>query len=246
MTARSGVFRTLRHIWQTPLRTTIRNRLLNSTAVKAKHEDGNPHTKPLPPTLKRPKDASNGKVPSKNEIALQEQVRKMMRLIPHPLTVILAQGAHSPMPSGLLVSSFNSITLSPIPYVSFNLKLPSSTYTEMEKSRTFVASAISDPKVAKDFLLDKGSDEYKEAFKQNVDPSGCILKQGKGGIWRMKCQFIKEKSVMVGDHVVVVGKVLEVRPCKTGGQSTVDDLPLIYVTGQYRVAGKVVTRTSKV
>ncbi|KAF2737990.1 hypothetical protein EJ04DRAFT_80560 [Polyplosphaeria fusca] len=61
---------------------------------------------------------------------LQEQVRQIMRRVPHPVVVITA--AHfepeldRQVPLGIAVSSFNTVTLKP-PTVSFNIKCPSRT-----------------------------------------------------------------------------------------------------------------------
>ncbi|KAL8708200.1 MAG: hypothetical protein Q9220_006870 [cf. Caloplaca sp. 1 TL-2023] len=162
-----------------------------------------------------------------------------MREIPHPLTIITAQSAKSAQPAGLLVSSFNTITLQPIPYVSFNLRLPSSTYDEIKQSNTFTASAITSVQLAKDFLLDKKDARYADALRRNVENNrGGRLKVGRGGLWWMKCQWAEEKSVVVGDHVVVVGRVVE-----GDHYGDFDDprkvtaLPLIYSKGRYRNAG---------
>lgn len=57
----------------------------------------------------------------------------------------------------------------------------------------------------------------------------------------MKCQSIKEKCVQVGDHVVVIGKVVEAGPYKEGFQSREDDTPLLYAKGHYRNTDKVAT-----
>ena len=52
----------------------------------------------------------------------------------------------------------------------------------------------------------------------------------------MKCQWIKEKSVDVGDHVIVVGKLLEAGEYEGGHK-----LPrLIYSGGKYRKTGEVI------
>lgn len=164
----------------------------------------------------------------------------MMRLVPHPLTIILARETESPLPSGLVVSSFNTITLDPTPYVSFNLKLPSSTYTKIQKSGIFGASAFSNPDIAKDFLLDKESAAYRTALRKNVPEGETRLRTGKGGIWWMGCQFMEKESVQVGDHLVVIAKVLNAEYYDEfyGPMENVRGSPLIYLEGRYRTAGE--------
>ncbi|KAL8770592.1 MAG: hypothetical protein Q9209_003660 [Squamulea sp. 1 TL-2023] len=162
-----------------------------------------------------------------------------MREIPHPLTVIIAQNTTvGSQPAGLLVSSFNTVTLHPIPYVSFNLKLPSSTYDAIKESRTFTASATANVQLAKDFLLDKKAEAYVETLRSNVcDQHPGMLKPGKGAIWWMGCRWVEERSQPVGDHVIVVGQVLRAGYYSNLGQSRHHERPLIYSEGQYRHAG---------
>ncbi|KAL8946409.1 MAG: hypothetical protein Q9222_007194 [Ikaeria aurantiellina] len=159
--------------------------------------------------------------------------------IPHPLTIITAQSAKSTQPAGLLVSSFNTITLQPNPYVSFNLRLPSSTYDEIKQSNTFTASAITSVQLAKDFLLDKKDVRYAHALESNVEGNqDSKLRAGRGGLWWMKCRWAEEKSVVVGDHIVMIGNVVEgdyYGDLDDSGKMTAP--PLIYSKGRYRNAG---------
>lgn len=221
MISRHVVYRVLRPLTAHLVGTKTQRRLLDSTCRRRSHEDGKANT-------------------PEEEPSLPEKVRTMMRRIPHPLTVITAQSAHSPFPSGLLVSSFNTITLSPSPYVSFNLKLPSLTYTEIHQSRTFVASAVSSVQLAKDFLLDKKDPRSLAALNCNVRNSENRLKSGRGGIWWMRCQYMERESVKVADHVVVIGKVTETEfyGDDARGAEKVNNSPLIYSEGRYRVAGE--------
>ncbi|KAL8999493.1 MAG: hypothetical protein Q9169_001698 [Polycauliona sp. 2 TL-2023] len=184
--------------------------------------------------------------PSKHTQSVAEDVRSLMRQIPHPLTVILAQDPTTASPpAGLLVSSFNTVTLYPTPYVSFNLKLPSSTYDAIKASRTFTASAVADVQLAKDFLLDKRAEGYVETMRSNVDDqhSG-LLKPGRGAIWWMKCRWAEQKSQPVGDHVIVVAEVLGAAyyTSSVEGKARASDKPLIYSEGKYRNAGQSIAK----
>ena len=171
-------------------------------------------------------------------------MRGLMREIPHPLTVIVAQdptttGTATP-PAGLLVSSFNTVTLHPTPYVSFNLKLPSSTYDAIKASRTFTASAVADVQLARDFLMDKRAEGYTETIWSNVcDRRGGMLKPGRGAIWWMRCRWAEQRSQPVGDHVIVVGEVVAASYYTRSVDEKVgaSDKPLIYSQGKYRNAG---------
>ncbi|KAL9023050.1 MAG: hypothetical protein Q9180_008417 [Flavoplaca navasiana] len=171
--------------------------------------------------------------------SVTENVRSLMRQIPHPLTVIVAQDpASGSPPTGLLVSSFNTVTLHPTPYVSFNLKLPSTTYDAIKASRTFTASAVADIQLAKDFLLDKKADRYVETMRSNVcDRRDGMLKPGRGAIWWMKCRWTEQMSQPVGDHVIVVAEVLGASYyAGLDGQDRSSEKALLYAKGKYRIA----------
>ncbi|KAI4267362.1 MAG: hypothetical protein LQ337_008388 [Flavoplaca oasis] len=172
--------------------------------------------------------------------SVAENVRSLMRQIPHPLTVIVAQNpASGSPPTGLLVSSFNTVTLHPTPYVSFNLKLPSTTYDAIKASKTFTASAVADVQLAKDFLLDKKADRYLEIMRSNVcDRRHGMLKTGRGAIWWMRCRWTEQRSQPVGDHVIVVAEVLGASYyAGLDGQDISSEKALLYAKGEYRNAG---------
>ena len=61
------------------------------------------------------------------------------------------------------------------------------------------------------------------------------LKKGNGGTWWMRCRLSGEKCVEVGDHMLVVGKVLD-----CGGYEGGEGIGLVYAEGGYRKVGEVV------
>ncbi|WEW57664.1 hypothetical protein PRK78_003131 [Emydomyces testavorans] len=77
---------------------------------------------------------------------IQSQVRKLMRLVPHPVAIITSTQPNSRTGSpfrGMTVSSFNTVTLYPKPIVSFNVKLPSETYDAIRSSQRFLVHLLS-------------------------------------------------------------------------------------------------------
>ena len=167
-----------------------------------------------------------------------------MRSTAHPVTVVIAkeklqssaddQSLH--MYRGLLVSSFNTVTLRPKPYVSFNLRLPSSTYDAICQSRTFTASGITNAVVADSFV--KARDNGK-AWEQFLGKNG-RLKEGLGGTWWMRCAWEQERSVQVEDHVVIIAEVIS-----AGTYTDWNGQPgLIYAEGKYRWVGHAVDHQS--
>ena len=141
-----------------------------------------------------------------------------------------------PKIAGLLVSSFNTVTLTPKPYVSFNIKLPSCTYATIKASGGFTASGLQDARVADAFVKRRNIplDPHADGLWHDWVESDGRLKKGKGGTWWMRCRLLREKCVEVGDHMIVVAKVLE-----CGGYEGGEGIGLVYAEGGYRKVGQV-------
>lgn len=133
-----------------------------------------------------------------------------MRNVPHPLAVIASSPGQDQSsmpdqtPEAMLVSSFNSVTASPNPYISFNVKMPSSTMAAIQSSRRFTASVINSSHTADVFAQVKKKD--KIAWGEFLQADG-KLRPGHGGVAWMKCEYTGDTSV--GDHRIIIGKVLE-------------------------------------
>lgn len=175
--------------------------------------------------------------PSLQPQTLEEEVKKGHEKANQPTPNKPIFPEHwSPKITGLLVSSFNTVTLYPKPYVSFNIKIPSSTYSAILASEHFTATGLSNAEVAKDFSKRTflPGDRRGEKVLYDMVGEGERLKEGKGGLWWMRCKFAKDKSVKVEDHVVVVGEVLDAE-----GYGDADEgMGLVYVRGRYRSVGK--------
>ena len=177
---------------------------------------------------------------SKDMKGLSEQVRKLMRPVPHALTVITSFQPgktleDEPEPRGLLVSSFNTVTLSPRPYVSFNIKLPSSTWDAIKASGHFTASGIDNSATATAFAkgeADSGDRATKGGWMRDwITEDGRLLHYWTA-YWWMRCRCTAKQSLLVGDHLVVVGEVLQVGEYEYGRTRMLQQ-PLLYMDGAY-------------
>ena len=135
------------------------------------------------------------------------------------------------------MSSFTTVTLSPKTHVSFNIKLPSHTFAAMQDSKVFTASGLKDTRVAEAFAKRKPKfgDEWCEEVQHELVEDDGRLKKGMGGTWWMRCRILPDKCVQVGDHVIVVAKVME-----SGGYEGGEGIGLVYAEGDYRKVGEVV------
>ncbi len=200
-------------------------------------------------------------------IAVPAHIRHLMRSTPNALTAIIScpspqryrddpsatseighfepapEVAHNhhmdPLPkvAGLLVSSFNTVTLTPKPYASFNIRLPSITYSIIKASNGFTASGLKDARVADAFAKRKFTprDPYGENFWRDLVEEDDRLKKDKGGTWWMRCRLQGDKCVEVGDHMIIVAKILE-----CGGYEGGEGIGLIHAEGGYRTVGEAV------
>ena len=133
-----------------------------------------------------------------------------MRNVPHPLAVIASSptlgqpSVPDQTPEAMLVSSFNSVTASPTPYISFNVKMPSSTMAAIQSSKRFTASVINSSHTADVFAQVIKKD--KTAWEEFLQADG-KLRPGHGGVAWMECEYTGH--TYVGDHRIIIGKVLD-------------------------------------
>lgn len=177
---------------------------------------------------------------TKDEDDLSDRVRRLMRPVPHALTVITAfqpgkDPEKEPQPRGLLVSSFNTVTLSPRPYVTFNIKLPSSTWDAIKASRHFTASGIDNSETATAFTIgqtDIGDRDTKGGWARDWISKDGRLRDHRVAYWWMKCRCTTTQSLLVEDHLIAVGEVLEAGEYWTG-RTRILESPLLYANGGY-------------
>lgn len=196
---------------------------------------------------------------------LSSSVKQLMRHVPHPVAVITATDV-SVNPEGgpegwrgATVSSFNTVTLSPIPVVSFNIRKISSTFDAMRSSGLFnvhlLSEAVGATDIASKFASGNASSPFHdedgeiESFALLTDPVRTapssklppILqsRDEKGQLmapFRLHCRYMADKVIEVGDHVVLFGEVLQIFHNDNAyhGQASSAPKPcLVYVNGRY-------------
>ncbi|KAF9114233.1 hypothetical protein BGX27_011359 [Mortierella sp. AM989] len=89
-----------------------------------------------------------------------EKLRKVLRKVPFPVVVVSTSSPHDPsLRRGITISSFSSISLQPIPLVSFCVKLPSRASTILHESDQFVIQFLASDQIA-----------HSVAFSSSVPP----------------------------------------------------------------------------
>ena len=172
------------------------------------------------------KDDENAPVTSFEEVdkmatILDEKRRdsfvQLMRFMPHGLVVVFAGGE-----LGMLVSSFTSVAVSPRPYISFNVKLPSSTYERIRKSKMFAVVSVRNAMFADAFT--------KHSEDRNILFENLMSQETKSSIHPTRHRLVE-------DHVIVVGKVIDLGSCNKADERR----PLVYFDGRYHLLGDSVT-----
>ncbi|KAK3847919.1 MAG: flavin reductase like domain-containing protein [Linnemannia gamsii] len=105
-------------------------------------------------------------VASDEDKASSEKFRKVLRKVPFPVVVISTCSPENPsLRRGITISSFSSISLQPVPLVSFCVKLPSRASTILHESDQFVIQFLSSEQIA-----------HSVAFSSSVAPPPGVSK----------------------------------------------------------------------
>jgi flavin reductase (DIM6/NTAB) family NADH-FMN oxidoreductase RutF len=180
----------------------------------------------------------------------------IMRRVVHPIAIVTSTDTSiSPRGEpfswrGITVSSMNTVTMDP-PVVSFNIKMPSSTWDAIKASSKFnVHLLANDPEAAKiatrfasgsnTLFYDQRGELEAWASRANANVTGPNLQMDSDApvIWPktlppraiFRCRHLRDKSVTIGDHCVVFGEVFYVTMVSGNDKTT----PFLsYVDGRY-------------
>ncbi|KAF7542449.1 hypothetical protein G7Z17_g11562 [Cylindrodendrum hubeiense] len=196
------------------------------------------HTSPAKPPTTHPTTSA----------PLPEQLRSIMRLLPHSVVVCTS---HQPGPDGgpraMTMSSFTSLTLSPTPLVTFNVATPSRTLDAIRASGAFtvhiLAGDAAGAAVASHFTRGNLGGNVLEGLEEvTCDTEGeAPVLRGEGVLFALRCRVLADAAegglVRVRDHVIVVGEVVAMVPV-TGEKG----FGLVYADRRYRQVGGVLEK----
>ncbi|PTB63481.1 hypothetical protein BBK36DRAFT_1182029 [Trichoderma citrinoviride] len=201
---------------------------------KSSQGHGSWHTStPIPPTADPTSPA-----------ALSEQIRSIMRLLPH--SVVVCTSTHDQTPRAMTMSSFTSLTLSPTPLISFNIATPSRTLDAITQSGHFNIHIMSGDElgvqVADRFTRGNTDDVFDGLdYATTSGTDGAPLLRGEGVMYALRCRLLPDEPtggvMRVRDHVIVVGEVVEMIPGSCG-----KEFGLAYADRKYRQVGRVISR----
>jgi flavin reductase (DIM6/NTAB) family NADH-FMN oxidoreductase RutF len=176
--------------------------------------------------------------------------------MPHSVVVATSTlpGVDSDSPSqykGMTISSFTTLTLTPVPIVTFNIRRPSQTLDAVRASGKFCVHILSANKegasVANVFTKGNGRNGPGDIWKSKEfvvfkgktleDPP---LLRAKGITKVLRCEILEENGLVeVGDHMLVLAKVVGIlQPDPVQGE--VMEKGLGYLDREYRAVGEVI------
>lgn len=160
-----------------------------------------------------------------------EDVKAVSRRLTHPVVLITSrmpasdpdgEGAkEGPVLQhcrGVTVSSFTTVTLTPLPIVTFNLKVPSRTWHAIEQSGRFCAHVMAATPEAAGITTaftmphERADKPFVQCIWMGARVEGLRnappkIKLPGSVLARLECWVMQDKCITVGDHVVVVAAV---------------------------------------
>jgi flavin reductase (DIM6/NTAB) family NADH-FMN oxidoreductase RutF len=161
--------------------------------------------------------------------SLSRAMIPFMRSVPQPVAIVTAADTNQDPEGGpdswrgATISSFNTVTLDPEPIISFNIKKISSTFDAIQSSSRFwvhfLTPSPSSAQLAHIFTQGNNqrtfeglrvsyTEEKRARIPQIRGISGSLGRhEGPQIAFVLVCSFLEEKTVIIGDHVVLFATV---------------------------------------
>ena len=159
----------------------------------------------------------------------KEDIRALMRSVPSAVFLITARTAEQTRGNknnayhGMTVSSLTTVAMSPVPYITFNVRTPSRTLAAIEETRYFFIHALADNSTGAALanLFTKSYDDTVEPFRMAqrlpgttvVYRSTGVVIDGPGVVASMSSRITgpRLKAINVGDHRIVIASVADMK-----------------------------------
>jgi flavin reductase (DIM6/NTAB) family NADH-FMN oxidoreductase RutF len=185
--------------------------------------------------------------------AIKERMRQCMRRVPQAAVIVTATNSKDPQNPfrGATVSSFTTVTFEPRVVVSLNLKLPSATFDAIQVSKCFnvnnLRASDKGAEIASQFARGHDISPFNDAEWQSSEWTARRLRRiqpnlppvlYRGRDWGpvasfFSCTYLSEKTVEVGDHVVIFGAVERVHEKSNKRHMEGHNTWLAYIDGCY-------------
>ncbi|KAH7309589.1 flavin reductase like domain-containing protein [Stachybotrys elegans] len=177
-------------------------------------------------------------------LSLPEQLRGVMRLLPH--SVVVCTTTDGKTPRGMTMSSFTSLTLAPTPLVTFNIASPSRTLDGITSSGEFnihiMGGDTAGAQLAERFTRGNAGSVFEGVEWEGESEGAAPVLRGEGVLYVLRCRVLGDAPsgglVRVRDHTIVVGEVVEV----VAGREGDDAFGLAYADRRYRRIGGMIQK----
>jgi flavin reductase (DIM6/NTAB) family NADH-FMN oxidoreductase RutF len=177
-----------------------------------------------------------------------------MRSVPQPVSIITSTDVSTGTPvfRGATISSFNTVTIEPSTIVSLNIKRPSSTFDAIESSGHFLVHLLNADQTTSEVAqaFTKGSSTAPFRTLKKISQVRLLEASGQAAMadagppliedcsspGRLLCRYLPQKTVQLGDHVVVFGIVDKFTKTLMSLEES-DVTCLAYANGQYGCVG---------
>ncbi|KAL4412484.1 flavin reductase like domain-containing protein [Colletotrichum abscissum] len=198
--------------------TSEHHRTIHTTPRYLSSSSSSSSSKPMTPTTTWRREPHQPPTTTHDPTAdLPAQLCGVMRRLAHSVVVATATD-RAGRPRGMTMSSFVSLSMEPVPLVTFNVRTPSRTLDAIRESGGVfnvhvLAEGGEGARVAD--LFTRGNAGAGEGLFEGL-PGGvevveedgeAPLLEGKGVLYVIKCRALGEGMVRVRDHVVVVGRL---------------------------------------
>ncbi|QSZ30620.1 hypothetical protein DSL72_000177 [Monilinia vaccinii-corymbosi] len=207
--------------------------------------------------------------------SLSDEVRKVMRHVPYPVVVLttphlrLTPEGHPTRLAGMTLSSFNTLSLSPDPIITFNIKRPSPTLDALkstqdpdiisvapsERERRFhihiLQANTAGLKIAHQFSRGGpiSDEDLAMVSRSRVGSKSWPYPMAKGVRRVFECEVLQEAKgsfIDVNDHTLVIGRVKKiVEKTRTSVVKEIEWSGLCYMHGSYHTADCLVNQDVK-
>ena len=135
--------------------------------------------------------------------SVSDQYKSFLHDVPRSLFVIVPYPRTHESPSGMVVSSFETMLIHPKPFVSFSILTKAPIYDAIRATNEFAVFPINDPTVAG--LFGKTlSPSHPLVLQERMKQERALLECS----WHIRCKRSPEHSVRLYGHEIVVGQVI--------------------------------------
>jgi 3-hydroxy-9,10-secoandrosta-1,3,5(10)-triene-9,17-dione monooxygenase reductase component len=146
----------------------------------------------------------------------------------YPSGITIIAGHDGSRPIGFTCQSFYSVSMAP-PLISFSVMRTSTSYPPIRATGRFSVNVLAGDQTAiSDQFARSGTDKWNAV---GWEPSAAGNPLIRGSLMWLDCAIHAEHEA--GDHVIVVGEVLD-----TSDHAAEDEVPLLFYRGRYRHLGE--------